>query len=60
MYRLFKKTPKSAGLHPGALVFAGEKKTEKVRITVIVYDETNFQEKEVNSTFCPAECGRGY
>jgi magnesium transporter len=41
--RLYKK----AGLPPGTLVHIGERKLEKVRITVIDYDENSFQEKQV-------------
>ncbi len=36
------------GLPPGTLVHIGERKTEKVKITVIDYDSKNFQEKEVH------------
>jgi len=35
------------GLPPGALVHIGERKTEKSKITIIDYDEKDFQEKEV-------------
>ena len=35
------------GLPPGTLVHVGEKKTEKVKITIIDYDVKNYQEKEV-------------
>ena len=37
-----------AGLPPGTLVFTGEKKMDNTRITVIDYDETNFDEKQVS------------
>ncbi len=47
MVTLFKKVSKKAGLSPGSLVFVGEKKTEEVRITVIDYDETNFETREM-------------
>jgi magnesium transporter len=36
------------GLPPGTLLHIGEKKTEKIKITVIDYDSKNFQEKEVH------------
>lgn len=49
MARLIKKISKKAGLPPGTLVHIGEKKTEKVRITIIDYDETQFQEKEAKT-----------
>ena len=35
------------GLPPGTLVHVGERKTEKVKITIIDYDPKNCQEKEV-------------
>ena len=37
------------GLPPGTLVHVGEKRTEKVRITIIDYDEKEFQEKEAEA-----------
>jgi magnesium transporter len=37
------------GLSPGTLMYVGEKKTEKTRITVIDYDAAGFIEKEVGS-----------
>jgi len=49
MVNLFKIKSKKAGLPPGSLVHVGEQKTEKVKITIIDYDETQFQEKEVKS-----------
>jgi len=49
MPRFIKKTSRKAGLPPGTLVHIGERKTEKVRITVIDYDETHF-EQEVMKT----------
>jgi len=48
--RLSRKRAKEAvGLPPGTLVFVGEKRVEEVRITVIDYDETRFEEKEVKA-----------
>jgi len=47
MSRLIKKRSKERGLPPGALVHIGEKKTEKVKITVIDYNVSNFEQKEV-------------
>ncbi len=41
-----RKRIKKPGLSPGALVYVGEKKVEKVSINLIDYDETRFQEKE--------------
>jgi magnesium transporter len=47
--KLIKKISKKAGLPPGTLVHVGEKKTEKVKITIIDYDKTQFQEKVAES-----------
>jgi len=43
------KRSKKSGLPPGSLVHVGERKMETVRITVMDYDEQNFEEKEVRS-----------
>ncbi len=45
----FRKRSEKGGLPPGTLVHIGERKAEKVRITIIEYDETQFQEKEVET-----------
>lgn len=45
----FRKRSEKRGLPPGTLVHIGERKAEKVRITTIDYDETQFQEKEVET-----------
>ena len=47
MPRLIKKSSKTRGLPPGELVHIGEKKTDKVKITVIDYNISTFIEKEV-------------
>lgn len=47
MPKLITKRSKKAGLPPGTLIHIGERKTEKVKITLIDYDEVQFQEKEV-------------
>jgi len=39
---------KKAGLPPGTLVHVGERKLDKVRITIIDYDENTFQERQVD------------
>ena len=36
MARLFRKSSRALGLPPGTLVFKGEQKTQKAKITVIV------------------------
>jgi len=49
MAKPIKKRSRKAGLPPGTLVHIGERKAEFVRITVIDYNEQNFQEKEVSA-----------
>ncbi len=49
MPRFVKRSSKSRGLPPGSLVHVGEKKTEKVRISVIDYSIGKFEEKEVKN-----------
>ncbi len=43
------KKLKKVGLPPGTLVHIGNKRTEKVKITIIDYDEKYLQDKEVKS-----------
>jgi len=47
MLKLFRKTARKVGLPPGTLVQVEEKKAEKAKISLIDYDEAQFQEKEV-------------
>jgi magnesium transporter len=47
MAKLTQKRLKKTGLPPGTLVYTGERKLESPRITLIDYDEQNFQEKQV-------------
>ena len=49
MPKLLKRTSKKAGLPPGTLIYIGDKKTEKIRIRIIDYDEVQFEEKEVKT-----------
>ena len=49
MLGLMKKFSKRPGLAPGTLVHVGEKKVEKIRIRMIDYDETNLEERELES-----------
>ncbi len=49
MPQLVKKRSKKSGLPPGTLVHVGEKKIEKVRISIIDYDETRFEEKDAKT-----------
>lgn len=45
MTSLFRKRAKKAGLPPGTLVYVGEQPIEKVRLSIIEYNETTIQEK---------------
>jgi magnesium transporter len=45
MPKLIKRHVKKAGSSPGTLVHVGEKKIEQTRITLIDFDEDNFQER---------------
>jgi len=47
--KFLKKRSKKAGLPPGIPVYVGKKRTEKVKISYIDYDETQFQEKEAKT-----------
>ena len=47
MSRLMKKRSKKAGLPPGSLVHIGDKKGEKLKISVLDYNEGQVQEKEL-------------
>ncbi|UCG61148.1 MAG: magnesium/cobalt transporter CorA [Candidatus Zixiibacteriota bacterium] len=48
MPKLVKRAKKKLGLKPGAVVYVGEHRTEKVEITVIDYDESNYREIKVD------------
>ena len=48
MPALIKKRSRKSGLPPGTLVHIGEKKIEKPVVTLIDYDESRFEEKEIN------------
>jgi magnesium transporter len=47
--RIVSKRSKKAGLPPGTIVHIGEERSEKVKLSVISYDEANFQEQEVDT-----------
>ena len=49
MPKVTKRALGKIGLPPGTLVYTGERKMEKVKITVIDYDETRFEEKKVKT-----------
>jgi magnesium transporter len=46
---VMRKAKQKAGLTPGTLVYLMERKVEKVRISIIDYDETQLEEKEVET-----------
>ena len=47
--KVVKKRIGKVGLPPGTPIYVGEKKIEKVKISVMNYDETQFLEKEIKS-----------
>jgi len=49
MLKLFRRTIRKVGLPPGTLVQVEEKKAEKAKISLIDYDEAQFQEKEAET-----------
>ena len=49
MLGLIEKTSRKVGLPLGTLVHVGEKKSDEVKITIIDYDEAQFQEKEAKT-----------
>jgi len=44
--KFIRKREKKIGLPPGTLVFVGERKVEKAKISIIDYEETRLEEKE--------------
>lgn len=55
MSKLVKKKSKKVGLPPGSIVHIGNKRAEKTKITIVDYNEEQFQEKEVKTVkeCCP-------
>ena len=47
--KVVKKRIRKVGLPPGTPVYVGEKKLEKIKISVMDYDETQILEKEIRS-----------
>jgi len=47
MVRLFKKISRKKGLKPGSVVFVGEKKVDKTKISIFDYNDTDLEEKIV-------------
>ena len=45
MSRIMKRRSKKAGLPPGTLVHVGKKRAEKAKITILDYDDKNFEER---------------
>lgn len=50
MGKSINRASRAAGLPPGTPVHIGERKSEHVRITVMDYDESHFEEREVKNT----------
>jgi len=55
MSRWLKRRSVKAGLSPGSFVHIGERLTEKIKITVLDYDEEHVEEKEIVTV---SECGQ--
>lgn len=49
MYRIVRTRSEKTGLPPGTPVYVGEKKADEVKITIIDYDEKDFEMKETHS-----------
>ena len=49
MSRNLRRVLHKTGMPPGTLIHIGERKEKEVRFTIIDYDESNFQEKEVKT-----------
>ena len=49
MPKYSKRRIHTAGLPPGTLVHVGDKKAESVKITVIDYDESSFEQKDITN-----------
>jgi magnesium transporter len=49
MAKLLKERSKKSGLPPGTLIHIGAKKTEEPKITLIDYDESRVQEREIKA-----------
>jgi magnesium transporter len=47
--RFIRKRGKKIGLPPGTPVFVGERREEKVKISIIDYDQTQFKEREAKT-----------
>jgi len=47
MRKIIKRSSKIRGLPPGSLIHIGEKKSEKVKISIVDYTSKNFEEREI-------------
>lgn len=47
--RLIRRQSQKAGLPPGSVVYTGEQKIEAVRLTVLDYDQVQFQEQSLDT-----------
>jgi magnesium transporter len=59
MARFLKNREKTHGQSPGALIFQGEKKQEKIKITLRTYNETMLDEKEIGPEELTGEVSPG-
>jgi len=55
MHRLFRMRPRKVGLPPGTLVHVGDKRSDRVRVTILDYDQDHLIEEQVES---PDRCLR--
>jgi len=49
MARFFKKQLLSKGTRPGSLIFVGEQRTDRIRIRIFSFNETELEESEVST-----------
>ena len=49
MPKLITKKSQKAGLPPGSLVHLGERKAKQVEISILDFDETQFEERRIKS-----------
>ncbi len=49
LFHPFNRYSEKVGQPPGTLIYLGEEQTEPVRITIIDYDETHYEEEEVQT-----------
>jgi magnesium transporter len=49
MKKLVKRKKGNIGQPPGTLIYTGEKKTEKIKISILDYDEENYNEVETDN-----------